>query len=451
LKYQNNIGIKGGRKMKGKKREKLLFGAIGFFLILAVMPATASAGVPAKINYQGFLTNDGTPVDTEGVPVQMTFRIYCPAGSPVADWFEIQQVEVSNGIFNVTLNINPDIFIQDPQDTCDLGVQVAGESNEMSPRKQITSVPFSIRTGRADSATTAGYTDTAGNADTVDGEHADAFADSSHDHSAANITAGTLDAARYSAYSDLGSEGYLDNNATSDILIRSQTDARYIRKGGDTMNGSLNIKDGSLRVRNQDNTDASSVSTLDWEGRVVLFGHNGSLRSWNVFMGSTGSYSGKGKIAVCDDSIAITEQASMYVDGSNNGVVQADVKNFRVPNPNQPGTEIVYASVEGPEAAAYVRGTASLISGKAVINLPDHFRAVAVEEGITVQVTPLSSNSKGLAVVKKSLQEGISIQELADGQGNYDFDYHIVAVRKGYEDYQVIQPELSFNADNAEE
>jgi hypothetical protein len=192
--------------MKGKKREKLLIGAIGLLLILAVMPGTASAGVPAKINYQGFLTDGGTPVDTEGVPVQMTFRIYCPAGSPVADWFEIQQVEVSNGIFNVTLNINPDIFIQDPQDTCDLGVQVAGESNEMSPRKQITSVPFSIRAELAESAllaesanyatdaysatiagdaahaTTADSATTAGDADTVDNQHAGAFALDGHGH-----------------------------------------------------------------------------------------------------------------------------------------------------------------------------------------------------------------------------------------------------------------------------
>ncbi|MHC4389249.1 MAG: autotransporter outer membrane beta-barrel domain-containing protein, partial [Planctomycetota bacterium] len=201
--------------MKGKKREKLIIGAVGLFLILAVMPGAAYAEVPAKINYQGFLTDGGTPVDTDGVPVEMTFSIYCPAGSPVPDWSEIQQVEVSNGIFNVTLNVNSDIFQQDTQETCDLGVEVESEG-EMSPRKQITSVVFSIRAELAESAllaesanyatdaysatiagdaahaTTADSATTAGDADTVDNQHAGAFALDGHGHSGGDINSGTV-------------------------------------------------------------------------------------------------------------------------------------------------------------------------------------------------------------------------------------------------------------------
>jgi hypothetical protein len=43
----------------------------------------------------------------------------------------------------------------------------------------------------------------------------------------ADITSGTVDNARFSAYSDLGAEGYLDNNADGDLLTRVQADARY--------------------------------------------------------------------------------------------------------------------------------------------------------------------------------------------------------------------------------
>jgi len=121
------------------------------------------------------------------------------------------------------------------------------------------------------------------------------------------------------------------------------------------------------------------------------------------------------------------------------GSVVVDIKNFSMPNPNQPGTNIVYASIEGPEAAAYIRGTVHLISGTATIILPDHFIAVASESSVTVQLTPLSADSQGLAVVSKRLT-GIVIKELFKGTGTYDVDYLVTAVRKGYENYQVIEP-----------
>jgi hypothetical protein len=50
-------------------------------------------------------------------------------------------------------------------------------------------------------------------ADMLDGQDASAFASASHGHNAGDINAGTLDPAYYSAYSDLGADGYLDNEA----------------------------------------------------------------------------------------------------------------------------------------------------------------------------------------------------------------------------------------------
>jgi hypothetical protein len=58
---------------------------------------------------------------------------------------------------------------------------------------------------------------------------------------------------------------------------------------------------------------------------------------------------------------------------------------------------------------------------------------------MTVQVTPLSGDSLGLAVTGKSI-EGITVKELQSGTGTYDFDYMVMAVRKGHEDYEVIRP-----------
>jgi len=47
--------------------------------------------------------------------------------------------------------------------------------------------------------------------------------------SASGLTSGTLSTSRYSAYSDLSTEGHLDNDSSDDLLTRSQLDARYMQ------------------------------------------------------------------------------------------------------------------------------------------------------------------------------------------------------------------------------
>jgi hypothetical protein len=133
-------------------------------------------------------------------------------------------------------------------------------------------------------------------------------------------------------------------------------------------------------------------------------------------------------------------RASMFIDpGNGDGVVTGDRKSFREINPADPTTDIWYVCLEGPEAAMYVRGTARLANGRALIELPAHFRSLALEEGMTVQLTPLSAQSKGLAVTRKSLN-GVEVTELADGKGDYAFDWEVKAVRKRYENYQAVKP-----------
>ena len=97
---------------------------------------------------------------------------------------------------------------------------------------------------------------------------------------------------------------------------------------------------------------------------------------------------------------------------------------------------IKYTSVEGPEAAIYVRGTANLVSGQGHIEFPDHFSVMAVPSSITVSLTPRSASSMGLAAVSVSSQ-GIDVAELGKGANSYSFDYVAYAVRKGFEDYEV--------------
>lgn len=163
---------------------------------------------------------------------------------------------------------------------------------------------------------------------------------------------------------------------------------------------------------------------------------NVSGNAYVTFTQVAGTNGAAGGVAVGDNGSP--QRALMYSNGTQ-GFVQANVKNFREPNELDPDTDIVYASIEGPEAAAYVRGTARLANGRAVIELPDHFKVSCLEEGMTVQLTPMSTSSKGLAVVRKGL-DGIEIGELQNGTGSYDFDWEVKAIRKGYKHYAPVRP-----------
>ncbi len=134
------------------------------------------------------------------------------------------------------------------------------------------------------------------------------------------------------------------------------------------------------------------------------------------------------------------QEVGMYLDNSNRGIVFGDIKSFRMKHPDKPGKEIWYASLEGPEAAAYVRGTSELINGEANIEFSEDFQIVSNSKTMTVTLTPGSPDSKGLAAFEKT-ETGFKVKELFAGNGNYSFDWEVKCVRKGYEDYEVIRDE----------
>lgn len=177
-----------------------------------------------------------------------------------------------------------------------------------------------------------------------------------------------------------------------------------------------------------------------WSGNAVATGSSGSAY-WNlngsqyISLLPLASQFANGVVAVGDDG---SIQRALLFASNNLGHLQANIKNFVEPNELDPDTDIVYASVEGPEAAAYVRGTGRLVDGRATIALPDHFRVSCIEEGMTVQLTPRSFDSKGLALGKVSLS-GIEVGELHGGTGTYDFDWHVKAIRKGFKHYEPVR------------
>lgn len=172
---------------------------------------------------------------------------------------------------------------------------------------------------------------------------------------------------------------------------------------------------------------------IEKAGILETRGQNGNF---NTVLSSLSDFPNNGYIFCADENG--TAQAGIVVNGDGTGEVFGDTKNFRMAHPERPGKEIWYASLEGPEAAAYERGSANLQYGETFIPFSDHFQLVVNPETMTVILTPHSADTYGLAVIEKTA-EGILVKELKGGRGNFGFDWEVKGVRKGYENYRVIR------------
>lgn len=174
---------------------------------------------------------------------------------------------------------------------------------------------------------------------------------------------------------------------------------------------------------------SNSAGTLDLKG---------SNSTQNVYVGENGP--NHGWIHVDDDNDI--PQVSIYANSvTDRGVVDcddlfADVKNFKVPHPEDENLNIFYACVEGPEAGAYDRGTAQLVNGEAFVPYSEHYTFIANPNTTTVQITANHWDTYGLAVIEKN-GKGFRVKELKGGNGNFSFDWEIKSVRKGKEDFAV--------------
>ncbi len=186
-------------------------------------------------------------------------------------------------------------------------------------------------------------------------------------------------------------------------------------------------------------TDGSGYSGYFNGGQGVYVGGNlevaNSLEVTGVIFGSSGKLTAGGSLDVA-------------IDLNVGGNLTKGSGSFVQPYKKDPSKEVVYAFFEGPEHAVFLRGRAKLIDGRAVIETPEYFRDVAgSDDDITVQFTPRSEESSGLAAVKVTKYE-IQVKELMKGKGSYEFDYFITAKREGFEAHEPIQPNTHFSAEN---
>jgi len=135
-----------------------------------------------------------------------------------------------------------------------------------------------------------------------------------------------------------------------------------------------------------------------------------------------------------DRSVRI-DAGGIHVEPAKDGFWE---DNLVAADPTDPARRIYYCVLEGPEVGVYARGTADLKGGLAEVTLPEHFAHVAGTDGLTVQLTPRSVASKGVAAVELSTRR-LVLRELMDGRGTYGVDYLVQGVRAGREAYQVVR------------
>ena len=110
-------------------------------------------------------------------------------------------------------------------------------------------------------------------------------------------------------------------------------------------------------------------------------------------------------------------------------------------HPSKSNFVISYSSLTGPESGIYTRNVIEINNGEANVKFEDHFALQVNPESISVQLTPMSAKSKGLAAVDVT-NEGFTIKELYNGSGNYKVSFFVQGIRKGDEKYQVVREKM---------
>lgn len=109
-----------------------------------------------------------------------------------------------------------------------------------------------------------------------------------------------------------------------------------------------------------------------------------------------------------------------------------DYKTFIIPHPVDAERYLVHATLEGPEAGVFYRGTATLRAGRAEVALPPYADALCDPESWTFQLTPVGCFDR-LAVVpmgEQRVTDGRFVVASEDPESEGTFDWEAKATRR---------------------
>ena len=104
-------------------------------------------------------------------------------------------------------------------------------------------------------------------------------------------------------------------------------------------------------------------------------------------------------------------------------VLMAKTKNFIIDHPSEKGKKLIYACLEGPENAVYIRGR---VTNKKSIIFPHYWKDLIDWTTITVNLTPIGAHQN--VIIKRFDDTQVHLQ--SNGGMPIDCFYHIYATRK---------------------
>ncbi len=442
--------------------------------ILTGLLAALALSVPAfaqgtnGFTYQGLLTTNGTPANGS---YDIRIRLYDldSGGTPLTSAICFENVAVTNGVFTVIPNFGnqydsaPRFIELEVRPDSGTACSVNDGYTVLAPRQRLRPAPFAMESLNARFLGDVSPTLYARK------DLAETFAEPLTINDTEQLLLNLLSsstagaALRINSLNSLrsydlittgtgsadGSDNFIIRDSTANATRFSIESTGFVGIGTSNPNRLLDVRDGIFRVATTaaGNGSVFAEVTPDEHGLVGVMNSNGS---YYVYIGqsqATNAANVGGQVLVCDSTGLA--RGGIQINSANSCTVFGQVKSFVESNPDDPTTDIYYACIEGPEAAIYTRGTGQLINGSAIITLPRHFAVMAAAEGITVQITPLSEDCNGIAVVKKS-PGAFQVKELRRGTSNAAFDWEVKAVRIGYEDFEVIRPAGLLNTPRAE-
>ena len=191
--------------------------------------------------------------------------------------------------------------------------------------------------------------------------------------------------------------------------------------GLDGYNGERNVSLGNVA----ENKNSGGVWTYDQDGNHLIMissvvGSNGEDAGIAI------CYKGdeKGKFQIINGKSRLTTD-EIYLNGYP---LRVSSTSYSAGLKSTAGHAPCFVS-ESTDRLITFRGTASLNHGQFKVVLPSEETDKIDEGSITVQVTPLSAGSKGLAVIQKN-NRSFTVAELMSGTGSYDFDWILTAMIK---------------------
>jgi hypothetical protein len=155
----------------------------------------------------------------------------------------------------------------------------------------------------------------------------------------------------------------------------------------------------------------AGVSTGPGQSGVAGYGERGVSGTWFIAPNTFGA------VGVLGYSSSIGVRAGGDFSGTG-------AKFFVEPHPTDASKVIRYIALEGGEPGTYFRGRGRFQNGIARIIVPEDFRLVTAEEGLTVQVTPIGGMAT-VGVLRMDLNE-IVVQS----SRNLEFSYMVNGVRR---------------------